>query len=63
MRYLFFYQSINLDIEFPAFPCELISLDLEDIMISHHPNIGSVEKWRLDKEGKYMDSRPYELLH
>jgi hypothetical protein len=31
-------------------------------MISHHPNIGSVEKWRLDKNGSYLDSRAFELM-
>ena len=31
-------------------------------MVSHHPNIGSVEKWRIDKEGNYLDSRSYELM-
>ncbi len=32
-------------------------------MMSHAPNIGSVEKWRLDKDGNYVDKRGYELLH
>lgn len=31
--------------------------------MSHAPNIGSVEKWRLDKDGNYIDRRNYELLH
>lgn len=52
-------MNINIDIEFPSFPCELISLDLEDVMISHHPNIGSVEKWRLHSNGSYLDRRSY----
>lgn len=47
---------INLDIEFPRFPCEIISLDLQDEMMSHHPNIGSVQKYRLDSQGNYIDS-------
>jgi hypothetical protein len=28
-------------------------------MISHHPNIGSVEKWRLHSNGSYLDRRSY----
>ena len=31
-------------------------------MLSHSPNIGSVEKWRIDKEGSYLDRRSFELL-
>lgn len=31
-------------------------------MASHHPNIGSVEKWRIDAKGEYVDKRPFELL-
>lgn len=31
-------------------------------MMSHHPNIASVKKWRLDSSGKYIDSFDYELL-
>lgn len=53
---------INLDIEFPRFPCEIISLDLQDEMMSHHPNIGSVQKYRLDSQGNYIDSGDFELL-
>ena len=44
-------NRINLDIEFPRFPCEIISLDIQDIMLSHHPNIGSIKKYRLDSNG------------
>ena len=51
-----------MDIEFPRYPCEVISLDLDDLIGSHHPNLGSLEKWRLDKEGQYLDSRGYELM-
>lgn len=31
-------------------------------MLSHHPNIGSIKKWRLNSEGKYIDSADFELL-
>ncbi len=35
----------------PRFPCEIISLDLQDAMLSHSANIGSVKKIRLDSNG------------
>lgn len=53
---------INIDIEFPKFPCEIISLDLQDVMMSHSPNIGSIQKYRLDSTGNYLDSDDFELL-
>ena len=30
--------------------------------MSHHPNIGSVKKYRLDANGNYLDSTDFELL-
>lgn len=50
---------INIDIEFPRFPCEIISLDLQDIMMSHHPNIGSIKKYRLNAEGVLLEDSDY----
>jgi hypothetical protein len=54
---------INIDIEFPRFPCEILSLDLQDIMMSHHANIGSIKKFRLNEKGESIDRQPYELLN
>lgn len=31
-------------------------------MMSHHPNIGSVKKYRLNSQGAYIDSSDFELL-
>ena len=31
-------------------------------MMSHHPNIGSVKKYRLDKNGNYLDRGDFELM-
>jgi hypothetical protein len=45
-----------LDISFPRYPCEIISLDIQDMLLSHHPNIGSVTKRRLDKNGNYLET-------
>lgn len=52
-----------MDIEFPRFPCEIISLDIMDMLMSHHPNIGSVTKRRLDHEGQFLEDTPFELLN
>ena len=39
----------------PNFPCEIISLDIQDIMLTHSPNLGSVNKYRLDRDGNQID--------
>ena len=39
----------------PKFPCEIISLDIQDAMLSHSPNIASVKKYRLDSSGNPID--------
>lgn len=31
--------EINIDITFPRFPCEILSLDVQDVMGTHHMNI------------------------
>ena len=52
-----------MDILLPRFPCEILSVDLQDIMLSHSANIGSVHKFRVDKRGIEVDGgRPFELL-
>jgi hypothetical protein len=38
---------VNLDISFPAMPCDLISLDVQDVMGTHH----------LDVEGELYKKR------
>lgn len=40
---------VNLDIEFPYFPCDIFSLDAQDVMGTHVVNVeGSLEKFRLN---------------
>lgn len=56
-------RSINIDIEFPRLPCEIISLDIMDMLMSHHPNIGSVTKRRLDENGNFLEEGGFEILH
>lgn len=31
---------VNMDISFPRFPCEIVSLDAQDIMGTHTVNVG-----------------------
>ena len=31
--------------------------------MSHHPNIGSIQKRRIDKDGKFIDQEPFEILN
>jgi len=38
-------------------------LDLQDEMLTHNPNIGSIGKYRLDKNKNPLDNgEPYELF-
>ena len=47
----------------PRFPCEIISLDIQDAMLSHSPNIASVKKYRIDSQGNEIDEgEDFELL-
>lgn len=32
------------------------------MLMSHHPNIGSITKRRIDKEGRFMDEGNFEIL-
>ena len=45
--------DINLDITFKKIPCDLFSVDAQDVMGSHEVAVhGDVWKYRLDKDGK-----------
>ncbi|EGR33515.1 hypothetical protein IMG5_050820, partial [Ichthyophthirius multifiliis] len=47
---------VNLDIDFPKFPCDILSLDFQDIMGSHSVNVeGDLHKTRITKTGEYFD--------
>ncbi len=54
--------TINLDIELLNLPCDIISIDLQDVMGAHSVNLeGNVTRYRLDKNGKIINSQPYEI--
>ena len=49
--------NINVDIVFPRMPCDIISLDVQDIMGTHVVDIaGSLFKKKLNKNGEVLSS-------
>lgn len=47
--------NINVDIVFPRIPCDILSLDVQDVMGTHIVDIsGSLFKKRLSQEGKVL---------
>ena len=52
--------TVNIDIVLPRFPCDIVSLDAQDVMGSHHVNVaGNLYKRRLNKNGQMIE----ELKH
>ena len=47
---------VNIDIDFPKFPCDIFSLDVQDIMGSHSVNVeGDLTKTRLSSNGQFLE--------
>lgn len=50
------FVNVNLDISFPKIPCEILSVDVEDILGTHKTDVmGQLHKQRLDKTGKVIN--------
>ena len=48
---------MNLDIEFPRMPCDILGLDVEDILGTHKTDVmGELFKKRLDSNGKVLST-------
>jgi len=49
--------NINIDIEFPKMPCDVLSLDVQDVMGTHTVDIaGSLFKKKISKTGEVLSS-------
>ena len=51
------FVNVNIDIIFPYMPCDILSLDVQDIMGTHKSDVmGELYKIRLDKHGKVIST-------
>jgi len=52
---------VNIDLVMTKMPCDITSLDAQDVMGSHHVNVGNnLIKRRLDKEGRKIEDYKHE---
>ena len=50
-------MNVNIDIIFPYMPCDILSLDVQDIMGTHKSDVmGELYKIRLDQHGKVIST-------
>jgi hypothetical protein len=51
------FVNVNIDILFPYMPCDILSLDVQDIMGTHKTDVmGELYKIRLDKNQKVIST-------
>lgn len=50
------FVNVNLDITFPKIPCDILSIDVEDILGTHKTDVmGEMHKKRLRKDGTVIN--------
>ena len=50
------FVNVNMDITFPKIPCDILSVDVEDILGTHKTDVmGDLHKQRLDEDGKVIN--------
>lgn len=50
------FVNVNLDITFPLIPCDILSIDVEDILGTHKTDVmGELHKKRLRKDGSVIN--------
>ena len=51
------FVTVNIDVTFPKMPCDVLSLDVEDILGTHRTDVmGELFKRRLSKDGKVVST-------
>ena len=51
------FVNINVDIEFPKVPCDILSLDVQDVLGTHKTDVmGELNKHRIDEHGKILST-------
>jgi hypothetical protein len=51
------FVNINVDVTFNRMPCDVLSLDVQDIMGTHKTDLmGDLKKHRLSKDGKILST-------
>jgi len=51
------FVNINVDVTFHRMPCDVLSLDVQDIMGTHKTDLmGDLKKHRLSKDGKILST-------
>lgn len=50
------FVNVNMDISFPKIPCDVLSVDIEDVLGTHKTDVmGDLHKKRLNKNGEVIN--------